>query len=166
MTQPGGWSKGRLLVVVTLGGAVAFGAALGYLVWSNNSFPAETRPFDDYAKVVSATFNGTEYSFKLRWVSSGYLPLYAQLRSEASEAANTPVCELRLDAVADGQTVYLPFGISKPTSALTNVDLLVAVRAVSGGTEFTIVHRVAEAMAQQGDVVPSDVVCTQGGTRS
>ena len=166
MVRSEGGAAARLAVVATIVGALAFGGYLGYLAWSNNSFPAEERPFDDYAQFVSGEFNGTEYSVRLAWLDAGYLPLYAQLRSDATEAANTPVCDLRLDSVAAGQPIDLPFKVAKPTAALSGVDLSIAVKALGTGAEFTITHHVDQVEAQEGNVPPIDIACGQGGTRT
>ncbi|QQG47995.1 MAG: hypothetical protein HY247_04270 [archaeon] len=162
MPGPEGGSRTRVAVIVALVGSVAFGGVLGYLAWTNNSFPSESRPFGDYAQVVSGAFNGTEYSIKLRWLSSGYLPLYAQLRSDATDAANTPVCDLRYSSVSQGQEVDLPFAVAKPTAALSSVDLFLAVRDLGTGAQFTIVYHWDQVDRQQGDVMPTDVLCQQG----
>ncbi len=153
------WAK--IIVVLAVAGAVLFGVFLGYLAWSNHSFPVQQKPFGDYAKVASASFNGTEYSFQVQWRSADYLPLYVQLTSPASETANSPVCDLRLPSVAEGQTIYMPFGFAKPTPVLTNVDLSIAVKSVATGGEFTIVYHVDSVSAQLGKIMPSDIVCQQ-----
>jgi hypothetical protein len=131
------------------------------LLWSNDSFPAETRQFSQYASVESSTFNGTEFSFSLKWFSSDYLPLYAQLSSQASDTATTDVCNLNLTTVSDGQTVLMPFGLSGPSSSLSDVDLSVAVKSVANGTEFTIVYNTPSITATPGDIQPQNLACAQ-----
>ena len=155
-----GWAK--VVVVAAIGGATAFGLFLGYLAYTNDSFPAQQKPFGDYASVVSSTFNGTEYYFKVEWTaSSDFTPLFAQLTSPTSDAANTPVCGLNVSSVAKGQTLDLPFAISAPSTSLSSVDLAIAVRSNSNMTEFTIVYHVDSATAQPGNIYPSNIVCEQ-----
>lgn len=141
--------------------AVVFGTYIGYLAWANDSFPAEVRPFADYASVASSSFNGTEFAFRIQWANSSYLPLYAQLTSPATDAANTPVCDLGLTAVTSGQALFLPFTITPPSAAVNNVDLSIAVKAVATGNEFTIVYNVPSASATDDPIIPSDVSCQQ-----
>ena len=81
--------KTKALVVAAIVGAVVFGLYLGYLALSNDSFPVQEKPFADYAKVVNSSFNGTELAFRLQWLDAGYLPMYVQLTSPATDAANT-----------------------------------------------------------------------------
>jgi len=154
-------SMGRALVILAIVAAVVFGLYLGYLAWTNDSFPAQTRPFSDYATVTSATFNGTEYAFSLRWNSSDFLPMYAQLTSPATDSANTDVCDTGLSSVSAGQSIFMPFGLSCPSTALSEVDLSVAVKAVTNGTEFTIVYHVDSVTAVPGDFQPQTMACTQ-----
>jgi hypothetical protein len=151
----------RVIVVVVIVAAVIFGAYIGYLAWANDSFPAETKPFAEYAAVQSSYFNGTEFAFHINWASSSYLPLYAQLTSPATDAANTPVCDLGVSSVSAGQTLFLPFTISPPSASVNNVDLSIAVRALGNGTEFTIVYNIPSASATNGDISPSNVSCQQ-----
>lgn len=100
--------------------------------------------------------------FKLRWTSSGnFTPLYAQITSPSSDEANSPVCDLGIGSVVTGQTLDLPFGTGAPASALSNVDLSIAVRANANMTEFTIVHTVAQINAQPGTISPSNYACEQ-----
>ncbi len=156
-----GLSTARLVVVAALVGAVAFGLYLGYLAWTNDSFPSEVRPFADYAVVTSSTFNGTEFAFHIQWANSSYLPLYAQLTSPATDAANTPVCDTGLPSVSSGQALFMAFAISPPSATVSNVDLSIAVRAVATGGEFTIVYNVASASASNSQIVPSNISCQQ-----
>ncbi len=142
-------------------GAVLFGTYIGYLAWANDSFPSEVRPFDQYASVASSSFNGTEFAFRVDWLNSSYLPLYAQLTSPATDAANTPVCDLGLSSVSNGQTLFLPFAISPPSATVNNVDLSIAVKSVVTGSEFTIVYNMQSASATNAAITPSNVSCQQ-----
>jgi hypothetical protein len=151
-----------VVVIAAIVGATAFGLFLGYLAYTNDSFPAQQRPFGDYAKVVSMAFNGTEFYFRVEWTaSSDFTPLFAQLTSPSSDAANTPVCGLNLTSIVKGQFVDLPFAISTPSTSLSNVDLAIAVRANSNSTEFTIVYHVDSVVAQPGKIYPSNFACLE-----
>jgi len=154
-------STTRMIVVAVIVGAVVFGAYVGYLAWANDSFPAEERPFEEFASVTSSTFNGTEFAFRIVWANSSFLPLYAQLTSPATDAANTPVCDLGMSTASSGQTLFLPFAISPPSATVNNVALSIAVRALATGSEFTIVYNVQSASASNGNILPSDVSCQQ-----
>lgn len=147
-------------MVGALVGAVLFGIFLGYLAYVNDSFPAEQKPFENYATVVSETFNGTEFAFTLRWDNASALPLYAQLNSPATDAANTPVCDTGLSSVTAGQTLFMPFAISPVTATLQNVDLSIAVKPAAGAA-FTIVYNVPSISATNAPIVPSDISCQQ-----
>ncbi len=152
----------KVFVLAAVAGAVIFGVYLGYLAWSNDSFPAQQKPFGDYATVTSSTFNGTDYSFQVQWLSADYVPQYAQLTSLASDAANTPVCDTGLSSVVAGQSILMPFAITHPSAELSNVDLSIAVKPVAvGGQSFTIVYNVPSVSAHPGDIVPSDIACQQ-----
>lgn len=151
----------RLLVVAAIVGAVVFGLYLAYLAYANDSFPAQERPFADYASVASSSFNGTEFAFTVRWVSGTYLPLFAQLTSPATDAANTPVCGIDYSAVRAGQVIFMPFTISPASATLTNVDLAIAVKSVATGAEFTIVYNVVSISATNAPITPSNVSCQQ-----
>ncbi|HUI23368.1 MAG TPA: hypothetical protein VLY82_03135 [Nitrososphaerales archaeon] len=154
-------STARLLVIAALAGAVAFGLVIGYLAYSSDSFPAQERPFSDYAKVVYSSFNGTEYAFRVEWNNSGYLPLFTQLTSPATDAANTPVCDINMSSISSGQTIFLPFTISPASATLSNVDLAIAVRSATNSTQFTIVYNVPLANATNAAITPSDITCQQ-----
>lgn len=154
-------STGKLIVVVALVGAVVFGLFIGYLAYSNDSFPAKTRPFSDYATVTSQTFNGTEFAFVLRWNNASALPLYAQLTSPVTDAANTPVCELGLSSVREGASLFLPFTISPASATLSNVDLSIAVKSTATGGEFTISYNTPSISATNAPITPSDISCQQ-----
>ncbi len=138
-----------------------FGAYIGYLAWTNDSFPAEQRLFTDYASMTSSSFNGTEFAFTIQWANSSYLPLYAQLTSPATDAANTPVCDLSLNGVTSGQALFLPFTISPASATVNNVALSIAVKALATGDEFTIVYSVFSASATNSAITPSNVSCQQ-----
>jgi hypothetical protein len=161
-STPGrGRSRSRALVVTAIVGAAIFGLYVGYLAWTNDSFPAQQRPFDQYARVVSSSFNSTEFAFHVRWLNGSYLPLYAQLTSPASDSANTPVCETRLTTVTTNQTLFMPFTISPPAATLTNVDLSIAVQSLANGSQFTIVYNVVSATATSAVITPSNFSCQQ-----
>jgi hypothetical protein len=151
----------RLIVVAAIIAAIGFGVYLGYLALSNDSFPSQERPFGDYANLTSSSFNGTEFAFRIQWNNASFLPLYAQLTSPATDAANTPVCDLQLSAVAKGQTIFMPFTISPPSATVNNVDLAIAVKSVATGTEFTIVYNIPSASATNSPISPSNVSCRQ-----
>jgi len=154
-------STAKLLVVVALVGAVAFGLFVGYLAYSNDSFPAQTRPFATYAKVVYSSFNGTEYAFRVEWNSSNYVPLFTQLTSPATDAANTPVCDLKMSSVESGETLFLPFTINPASATLANVDLSIAVQSATNSTEFTIIYNVSSVSATNAPIIPSNITCQQ-----
>jgi hypothetical protein len=154
-------SRARYFVFVVVIGAAVFGLYLGYVAWSNDSFPVQQRPFGDYASVQSATFNGTEFAFTLKWSDGGYLPLFAQLTSKASNAANTPVCGIGLSSVQSGQVIFLPFTIKPSSTSLTSVNLSVAVKPAAGGGDFTILYTVASVSAVTGNITPSNLSCQQ-----
>ncbi len=152
----------KLIVVIGIAGAAAFGLFLSYLAYTVDSFPSHQKAFGDYATVLASEFNGTEFYFKLQWTSSGnYTPLFTQLTSPASDTANTPVCEIGLGPISKGRTLDLPFGLAAPRAALRNVDLSIAVRANSNMTEFTIVYHIDSVSAQPGTITPSNFVCSQ-----
>lgn len=154
-------SRAKLLVMVALVGAVAFGLFIGYLAYSSDSFPAQERPFADYAKVVYSSFNGTEFAFRVEWNSSSYVPLFTQLTSPATDAANTPVCDLEMSSIKSGQTIFLPFTISPASATLSNVDLAIAVQSAANGTQFTIVYSVPLVNATNAAITPSNITCQQ-----
>lgn len=162
MSQPTkeGVSVGKVAVIVAIVGAVAFGGYLGYLAYSNDSFPAQQRPFGNYASVVSYAFNGTELSYNVKWLNADYLPMFAQLTGD-QDTVNTPVCGLGLQSVTSGQVLPLPFALAHPSPTVTNVQLSIAVRALSNGSEFTIVYIIPSASAQNAPISPSNVACRQ-----
>ena len=147
--------------MVALVGAVAFGLVIGYLAYSSDSFPAQGRPFADYAKVVYSSFNGTEFAFRVEWNSSSYVPLYTQLTSPATDAANTPVCDLRMSSIRSGQVIFLPFTISRETATLSNVNLAIAVQSATNSTQFTISYNVPSVSATSAPITPSNIACQQ-----
>lgn len=148
-------------MIAAVVGAAIFGLYVGYLALTNDSFPAQQRPFDQYARVVTSSFNGTEFAFQLRWLNGSYLPLYAQLTSPASDSANTPVCETQLTKVASNQTLFMPFTINPPAATLTNVDLSIAVQSPANGGQFTIVYNIASTSATNAAITPSNYSCHQ-----
>ncbi len=160
--RPRAIGRTKAIVLAAIVGAVLFSAYLGFLEYTNDSFPVKEKPFADYAVVQATQFNGTELYFKLGWTSSGnFTPMYAQITSPSSDEANSPVCDLGLRSVVKGQTLDLPFGVSAPTTALSSVDLAIAVRANANMTEFTIVYHVAQINAQTGNISPSNYACEQ-----
>jgi hypothetical protein len=154
-------STAKLLVIVAIVGAVAFGGFIGYLAYATDSFPAQQRPFMNYADIVSSTFNGTEYAFRVQWLDGNYTPQFTQLTSPATDAANTPVCDLRLSGIKSGQTFFLPFTISPESAALSNVDLSIAVQSATNSTQFTIVYNVLSVSATNTPITPSNITCQQ-----
>lgn len=150
----------KALVVVAIVGAVVFGLYIGYLAYANDSFPTRTEPFANYATVSSSSFNGTEFAFTLTWQNASALPLYAQLTSPATDAANTPVCGIGLSNVTEGQSIFMPFTITE-SPALSNVDLSIAVKPLAGGSQFTIVYNVPSISAGNLPISPSNISCQE-----
>ena len=151
----------KAVVVVAIVGAVVFGVYLGYLAWSQDSFPTATRPFADYAVVTSDTFNGTEFAFYLTWVNASAIPVKAQLTSPSTDAANTPVCQVGLASVAEGQNIFMPFTISPESPTLTSVSLYIDVQPTGGGGDFSIAYTVAVISASNAPIVPSNITCQE-----
>jgi hypothetical protein len=154
-------STGKLIVVLALVGAVVFGLYIGYLGYANDSFPTRTEPFADYAQVASSNFNGTEYAFNITWENGSALPLYAQLTSPATDAANTPVCGIGLLSVSKGQNIFMPFAISPASAALSTVELSIAVMSLPSRANFTINYNVALVTATNNAITPSNVSCSE-----
>jgi len=154
-------STARLLVIAAVVGATAFGLLLGYLAYTSDSFPAQERPFSDYASVVYSSFNGTEYAFRVQWNTGNYVPLYTQLTSPDTDAANTPVCSINMSSITNGQIIFLPFTISPASAALSNVDLSIAVQSATNSTQFTIVYNVPSVSATNQLITPSNVTCQE-----
>jgi hypothetical protein len=157
-------STAKLVVVVALVGAVVFGLFVGYLAYANDSFPAQTKPFGDYASVSSSTFNGTEFAINITWENGSAVPLYAQLSSPDTDAANTPVCDLGLSKVSGGMSIFMPFSISPASATLSDVQLRMAVNATSTGDEFTIVYTFPSVAASNASITPSNISCSEGPT--
>jgi hypothetical protein len=157
-------SRAKIVVVVAIIGAAAFGLFVGYLAYANDSFPNQTRPFGDYANVSSSTFNGTEFALNITWENGSAVPLYAQLSSPDTDAANTPVCDLGLSKVSSGQSIFMPFSISPASATLSNVQLRIAVNATSIGEEFTIVYTFPSVTATNATITPSNISCSEGPT--
>ncbi len=134
---------------------------MGYLAWSNDSFPVEQKPFGDYTKIVSSPINGTEYAFEIRWRSADYLPIYAQLTSPLRRRQTPRSAEPVSPLWWLGRRYSCRSDLQKPSPVLTNVDLSIAVRSVAMGDEFTIVYHVDSVSAQPGKIVPSDISCQQ-----
>ncbi len=154
-------STTRMLVLAVIVGAVAFGLFLGYLAYASDSFPAQERPFGDYASVVYSSFNGTEFAFRIQWNNASYVPLFAQLTSPATDAANTPVCDIAHSNVKTGEMLFLPFAISPASATLSNVNLSIAVQSATNGTQFTITYNVASVDATNSEITPSNLTCQQ-----
>ena len=141
-------------------GAVIFGLYIGYLALTNDSFPSQEKPFENYASVTSDTFNGTEFAFNLRWLNSSAVPVQAQLNSPISDAGNTAVCATQLKSVAYGQSIFLPFTITPRSPTLQNVNLYIAVHPAHG-SDFTIVYKVPSISASNDVITPSNITCAQ-----
>ena len=157
-----GVSRARAAVLLVICGAVVFGLYLAYIAWSTSSFPVQEKPFSDYASVVATQFNGTELYYRVEWnSSSGLIPLFAQITSPQTDEANSPVCDLGLTTVAQGQMLDLPFGIAAPKQTLASVDLAIAVGTNPNSPQFTIVYHVDQINANPGDISPSNYACTQ-----
>ncbi|HKT22460.1 MAG TPA: hypothetical protein VJR06_07635 [Nitrososphaerales archaeon] len=154
-------STAKLVVIVVIAGAVAFGLFIGYLAYVNDSFPSQTKPFGNYAQVESSTFNGTEIAFNVIWQNSSGIPLYAQLTSPSSDAANTPVCDVGLTSVSVGQSIFMPFAISPTSATLSNVYLSIAVKPLNTGSDFTIVYHLPTIAATNAEISPSNISCQQ-----
>jgi len=150
----------RGLVVAAVVGALVFGGYLGYLAYAN-AFPTHQRPFSEYARVVSAEFNGTELAFQVQWLRSDSLPLFAQVTSTDVDAANSPECDIGISSVQPGQTSFMPFAVTQHLQVITNAELSVAVKSVVNGTEFTIVYPIATIQANPGNISPSNISCSQ-----
>ncbi len=151
--------RAKLIVIAAIVAAAAFGLFLGYLAYTSDSFPTQQRPFGDYASIPSSTFNGSEYAFRVQWNNANYIPLYAQLTSPATDAANTPVCDLKLASVTSGQIIFMPFTITPESAALSNVDLSIAVSSATNSTQFTIAYNVPLVNATNSAITPSNVTC-------
>jgi len=152
---------GKTLVILALGGALVFGLLLGYLAWTNDSFPSREGDFARYAKVSSSSFNGTEFAFRVQWLSPSFTPLYAQLTSPSSDEANTIVCDVNSSATGSNGTIFMPFGLSGPSTSLSDVDLSIAVQSRVNGTQFTIDYTVNSINATQGDIQPQNMSCSE-----
>ena len=151
----------KIFVVLAIVSSVVFGLYLGYLAFANNSFPTQEMPFGNYASVVSSTFNGTEYAFVIQWKNATYIPLYAQLTSPATDAANTPVCGTGLTSVTVGQQVFMPFTISPASATIENVDLSIAVGKTTSNPLFTIDYNVPLVNATNARITPSNITCQE-----
>ena len=154
-------SSAKFVVMAVIVGTVAFGLFVGYLAYANDSFPAQTKPFGNYAQVESSAFNGTEIAFKVTWENDSALPLYAQLTSPSSDAANTPVCGVGLTTVSSGQSIFMPFTISPTSATLSDVHLTIAVKALATGSEFTIVYTLQTISVNGAAIIPSNISCQQ-----
>ena len=151
----------KLVVLAAFIGAIAFGGYLGYLAWANDSFPSTLKPFTNYANITSVEFNGTEYAVTISWLSGNALPNYVQITSSVSDAANSPVCDLGLTSVTQGQSIFMPFGLSGTSAAPTSVDLWIAVKNLTTGTSFTIQQQIDNYTSFLGDITPEQLVCTE-----
>lgn len=153
-------SNAKVIVLAAFVAALAFGGYLGYLAYVNDSFPSQQKPFGDYAEVTAVQFNGTEYAVTVTWLSDDYLPQYVQLTSSVSDAANSPVCSLSLTAVSAGQSIFMPFGFDGPSAAPASVTLSIAVQS-KAGLDFTIQQQIGNYTAFVGDIIPSNLSCTE-----
>jgi len=153
-------SLAKILVIAAFVGAVAFGGYLGYLAWTNDSFPSQQMPFNEFAKVTTVQFNGTEYAVTITWLSGDNLPLYVQITSSVSDAANSPTCQLGFATVTVGQSIFMPFGISGSSAAPTSVDLWIAVKPTIGA-DFTIQQQISHYTSTIGDITPTRFACTE-----
>jgi hypothetical protein len=159
--RKGGPSLAKAAVVAAIVGAVVFGLYVGYLEWTYDSFPVRQEPFGSYAQVVYSGFNGTEYSFGLKWLNASYVPLYAQVTSD-TDAGNTIVCGVGPNPPQAGGVFYMPFAASQTSAVLQNVQLSVAVGARNTTKAlFTIQYDFGTVSASAGDVVPISGVCKQ-----
>lgn len=159
------WSLGRTAVILAIVTAVVFAVFLGYLAFANQSFPAEQRPFGDYAVMAAPPqFNGTELSFHIRWLNPDYLPVKAQITSDTTDSANSPACYTGLQSVTSGQIISMPFGLGSASPTAQNVQLSIDVTTVATGHEFTIVYTINSTAAANGDVTPKDISCQESGT--
>ena len=150
-----------MVVIAAIVGAVVFGLYIGYLAWANDSFPSEVKPFSSYANVTWDSFNGTEFAFRVQWENASYLPYIAQLTSPATDAANTPVCDIGYSSVQAGQVIFMPFAISPASATLANVDLSIGVKSIATGNEFTVVFNVPSISASNAPIAPSNISCQQ-----
>jgi len=157
----GNFSAVKALVVIAIIGAAVFGVYLGYLAWSQDSFPTATKPFGNYAVVTSDNFNSTEFAFNLTWENASALPIKAQLTSPSTDAANTPVCEVGLTSVTKGQNIFMPFTITPETATLISVSLNIDVQPTGGGGDFTITYSVASILASNTPISPSNITCQE-----
>lgn len=148
------------MVVFAIVGALFFSLYLGLMAYQNQSFPVATKPFNDYATMTEARFNGTIYLFVLSWNNSGYTPLYAQMTSDQDQA-NSPVCSIGDSSVSSGEVLTLPFSTNGPITAVSNVDLYVAVKNNANMSEFTIDYHVNNATAQIGDLPGINYSCVE-----
>lgn len=156
-----GVSRGRAAIVIALVGALAFGLYLGYLAYANDSFSTTVKPFDDYANVTSYNFNGSELAYNVTWENSSALPLYAQVTSPSTDAANTPVCSIGLSSVTSGQNVFMPFTINPEDATLQSVNLNIEVKDLASGHQFSIVFSLSLVNATNNPITPSDISCEE-----
>src|SRR5271157_3768343 len=132
MRRSSGMARANAIVAAVIIAALVFSVYLGYLEWTNSSFPTQEKPFADYAAVTETVFNGTILDYRVQWNSSGnFLPLYAQITSDSTDEANSPVCDVGVTSITRGQMLDLPFAIAAPKESLASVDLSIAVRANS-----------------------------------
>lgn len=160
MPQPKGNRRAKAIVAVFIIGAVVFSLYLGVEAYENQSFPRQTEPFSQYATMTEARFNGTIYLFVLNWDNGGYTPLYAQMTADQDQA-NSPACQIGNSTVASGQTLTLPFSTNGPLTAVSDVDLWIAVKNNTSTSEFTIDYHVNNATAQIGDLPGINYSCVE-----
>ncbi len=151
--------RNKLIVAAVVIGAAAFGLLLAYLAYQNDSFPTQQRPFGNYATVESAVFNGTEVFYTIQWNSPNYSPQFAQMTSQNSDEANSPVCDM---PAPTGQVYVLPFSTTSPSTGLSSVVLDIAVKSSTNSTvSFTLEYTVSQMTAQQGNLSPSSYTCSE-----
>ncbi len=155
-----GYDAGRILIVASIGAAVVFGLYFGIMLWANDSFPQQTEPFANYATITSTAFNGTVYSFTMKWTSNDTIPLYAQLSWTDSDQESSLVCDFGVSAPPTSPVV-MPFGIDGVQATLTAIQLDIAVKTLSTGSEFTIVYNVNSVNATASGNLAQNYACTE-----
>ncbi len=132
-------SRGTLVVLIMMVGAAAFGTVFGYLQYINNSFPSKIMDFQKFASLKGYSFNGTVFSIYIQWFDKDkYMPLYAQFISDQYASR---VYDVATQLHPNG-TLLLPFPVEVSLSSMTNVELLIAVKNMTDGTDFTVVYSI------------------------
>lgn len=112
-----------------------------------------------YAKVLSASFNGTELFFSVEWLSSNYLLVSYQISSSTSDSANSGSCTLGQQAVPEGQTIGLAFHVSPVSATIDSVNLFITVRSAATGSESTFSYRISALSATNGPIPYTPYTC-------